>query len=67
MSALAHLTILPSDLCPSQSSVLNTCYISGTELGSGNTEIKALVSEAHRLVERRLKEQLQGIIIVGGN
>ena len=40
------------DLCPSHT--------------SGNTEIKASVSEVHRFVERRLKEQLQGTIIVGG-
>lgn len=46
--------------------VLNTYYISGTELDSGNTEIKASVSEAHRLVERQLKEQLQGTVIVVG-
>lgn len=42
-------------------------YTSGTELGSGNTEIKASVSEVHRLVERRLEEQLQGTVIVGGD
>lgn len=45
----------------------NTCCISGTELGSGNSEIKASVSEAPRLVERRRREQLQGTIIVGGH
>ena len=48
-------------------SAWNTCCISGTDLGSGNSEIKASVSEAPRLVERQRREQLQGTIIVGGH